>query len=133
MSVTAVHRLMCFMRETNRDNFDFKAARRNAITVVERVVPLQNLLQMGCLQNCKNIAHMWLFSTLVQMTQISAGRTPQSLLVTCFSSPGVAWLSSVYGRRYDFARCLQRDPRVSARERQTSQQRIYARTAKKRG
>ena len=132
MSVTAVDRLVCFMRETNQDNFDLKAARTNAITVVERVLPLQNLLQMGCLQNCKNIPHTWLFSTLVQMTQISAGRTPQSLLVTCFSSLGVAWLSSAC-RRYDFARCFEGDPGVSARERQTSQQRIYARSAKNRG
>ena len=46
-----VPRLVRFMRETDRDKFEFKAARTECNYTGRGVLPLQNLLQMGRLQN----------------------------------------------------------------------------------
>ena len=117
------------MRETNRDKFDVKAARtecnycgRTGATIAKLVA---NRL-FAKLQNYRS--HVVIFDIgtndpdkLWADTAELAGDLFQ-LARRCMAEFGVQTVR--------FSRCFQGDPGVSARERQTSQQRICARSAK---
>ena len=63
-----VPRLVRFMRETNRDNFEFKAARTECNYSGRGGATIAKLVANGVFAKLANIAHTWLLSTLERMT-----------------------------------------------------------------
>ena len=61
------------MRETNRDNFEFKAARTECSYSGRCGATIAKLVANGLFVRLENIAVTWLFSTLVRMTLINKG------------------------------------------------------------